>query len=108
MLRLRPLIPCLLAGLLGFASTSVAQDVKPTEKPWLWIVEGEKPSFLYGTIHVPDDRVLALPEVVEEAIGLSDGLLCELKMDPQSQMQQQMAMMGKAMMICAKAPKLSV
>ena len=37
--------------------------------PFLWLVEGRTPLYLFGTIHVPDDRVLALPPSVMKAFG---------------------------------------
>jgi hypothetical protein len=75
---------------------------KPPEKPFLWLIEGaEKPSFLYGTIHVPDARVTTLPPVVEEAVDLCDGLFCELPMEPA----QQMAAQGKMMLPKGKGLK---
>lgn len=77
---------------------ALAQDAapapKPTEKPFLWVIEGrEKPSFLYGTFHLPDDRTLALPKVVEEALGLSDAFYAELPEDPAAEMKLQQKMM---------------
>ena len=29
-----------------------------TDNPFLWVISKTPPSFLYGTIHLPDDRVL--------------------------------------------------
>lgn len=56
-------------------------QVQPTERPFLWMIEGEQPSFLYGTFHLPDKRVLALPPVVEKAAGSVDGLYVEVTPD---------------------------
>ncbi|MCO5169509.1 MAG: TraB/GumN family protein [Planctomycetes bacterium] len=73
----------LTALVLGFAGLSDAQErrARPTDKPFLWQIEGEAPSFLYGTIHVADPRVTALPAVVNKAIDLSDALFTEVSMD---------------------------
>ncbi len=71
-----------------------AQEIEPTEAPFLWRVEGaedQTPSYLYGTIHVPDERVLALPDSVEEALEAATALYTELPMD----MKTQMEMVGK-------------
>jgi uncharacterized protein YbaP (TraB family) len=65
--------------------------VTPTEKPFLWILSSEPPSFLYGTIHIPDDRVLALPEVVSTALEASDVVCTEIPMDMDTQMAAAMA-----------------
>lgn len=56
-------------------------QVQPTEHPFLWMIEGEKPSFLYGTIHLPDERVLTLPEVVEKALDSADAAYVEVTPD---------------------------
>ncbi len=53
-----------LALLCLVAAPAQAQGIKPTEKPFLWKIEGEVDSYLYGTIHVPDKRVTTLPKVV--------------------------------------------
>jgi len=57
-----------------------------TEKPFLWMIGEDPPSFVYGTIHLPDERVLALPEVVMEAFDAADALYTEIPMDMASQM----------------------
>lgn len=79
---------------LGQAPPAAAKKIEPTTKPFLWRIEGDTPSYLYGTIHLPDDRVLALPAVVTEAIDSADELYCELAMEPELQM----AMMGAVML----------
>ncbi|MCO5168294.1 MAG: TraB/GumN family protein [Planctomycetes bacterium] len=79
----------LAAALLALAlAPAVAQDAKvqPTERPFLWVIEGDTPSFVYGTIHVPDPRVTTLPAVVSQAIDMADGLFTEVPMDPGMQM----------------------
>jgi uncharacterized protein YbaP (TraB family) len=63
-------------------SPAVAAEVTPTEKPFLWMIAGETPSFLFGTVHLPDDRVLALPDVVEAAFEATDALYTEIPMNP--------------------------
>ena len=57
----------------------------PTEKPLLWRIDGPVPSYLYGTIHVPDPRVLDLPDVVRRAVEASDVLFTEIPLDAQTQ-----------------------
>ena len=49
-------------------------DVSAYINPFLWRVEGENPSYLFGSIHVPDDRVLKLPDIVMNAIEDLQGL----------------------------------
>lgn len=67
-------------GLSGLAETREPR-IRPTQRPFLWMIEGDTPSFLYGTIHVPDPRVTTLPTVVEKAIEVSDALFTEVPMD---------------------------
>jgi uncharacterized protein YbaP (TraB family) len=53
----------------------------PTEQPFLWKIEGKKISYLFGTIHVPDDRVLVLHPVVKEAAEASEAVYVEIPME---------------------------
>lgn len=59
---------------------------EPTDSPFLWMIETSPPSFLYGTVHVPDERVLALPGVVEDALDAADAVYTEIPMDTSTQM----------------------
>lgn len=56
-------------------------DVKA---PFLWKVErpdgGGVPSYLFGTIHIPDTRVTTLPDHVQEAFDSSDAVYTEIPM----------------------------
>ena len=54
--------------------------------PFLWRVEGRTPLYLFGTIHVPDDRVLALPPSVVKAFGEASAVYTEIPMDSATQM----------------------
>lgn len=56
-----------------------------TTKPFLWRIEGPVPSYLYGTVHVPDPRVLDLPEVVRKALDSSDVFTGEIPLDSTTQ-----------------------
>ncbi|MBM3960769.1 MAG: TraB/GumN family protein [Planctomycetes bacterium] len=51
------------------------------ERPLLWRIELAPPSYLFGTIHLPDDRVTELPPVVADVIERCDALYTELPMD---------------------------
>ena len=62
------------------ATTPLAPQA--TAQPLLWAIEAPASrSFLYGTIHLPDPRVTALPDVVETALRASDELQGELVLD---------------------------
>ena len=94
----------IVAALVALFALPAAAGPDPTEKPFLWVVEkeGSAPNFLFGTMHVPDDRVLALPDVVEKALDRCDAFYAELDMSPGNMMAQQ-----KVMMIPAGQPGLS-
>jgi hypothetical protein len=57
----------------------------PTARPFLWRIDVDPPSFLYGTIHVSDARVRALPASVAAAIDSCDALYTELRFDDATQ-----------------------
>jgi uncharacterized protein YbaP (TraB family) len=84
-----PVLPfaLLVMALLPHAACATPDAVAPTERPFLYRIEGTPPSFLYGTVHVPDERVLALPRSVRLALGRSDVVVTEVLLDADSQMQ---------------------
>ncbi|MBL4850562.1 MAG: TraB/GumN family protein [Planctomycetes bacterium] len=88
---MKHVLTCALAlTLTVLPSLAQAQDSKPATKKktarklLLWKVSGKglkTPSYLFGTIHLPDKRVLALPKAVDKAIDASDALFCELALE---------------------------
>lgn len=56
-------------------------DYDPTNKPFLWRIEGEKPSYLYGTIHMNDKSLFLLPTTVVDAIKEADAVYTEVVID---------------------------
>lgn len=84
MLILRSFFVLLLAsgGLL-------AEDLKHPAKPLLWKVEGknlEKPSYLFGTLHIGAKEVTTLHPLAREAFDSAEIIYTELPMDPASQL----------------------
>ena len=75
---IRLLLPAV-GSLLGTLPARAA-DVEPTPYPLLWRIETEPPSWLFGTIHLGDPRVLALSTAVEDALYGSDAVFTELPM----------------------------
>ena len=61
---------------------------------FLWRVEGQVPVYLFGTIHVPDERVLAMSPSVDKAFAQSTAVYTEIPMDSGTQM----AVMGRIML----------
>jgi hypothetical protein len=64
----------------------------PTTTPLLWKIERQPPSYLYGTIHVSDPRVLALPASVQAALERSSVVYTEIALDPDTQQRALLAM----------------
>jgi uncharacterized protein len=81
----------LAAAAAAAAPRPVASVIKA---PFLWRIEGPVPSYLYGTIHVPDPKVVNLPPVVEQAFNSSAGVFTEIPMDGALQL----GMMSKMML----------
>ncbi len=68
---------------LGVLYLSVAQKVNLTNQ-LLWKIEGKgmaKPSYLYGTMHVKDERVFNLSDSVYIGISQTDVFAAEVDMD---------------------------
>jgi len=54
---------------------------RPAKQPFLWVVEGSPTIYLFGTIHVPDDRVKDIPAVATAALGASDVVWGEMSLE---------------------------
>ena len=46
------------------------EELFASKRPFLWGIEGDKPSYIFGTIHLGDERILTLPDVVIERIQI--------------------------------------
>lgn len=81
----------------------IAAPLQAAEQALLWRVENQQgaSSYLFGTIHSEDPRVLDLPAQVEQALKGADTLVLEMELTPEAQ-----AEMAKAIMLPA-AQKLS-
>lgn len=87
-----------LLGLVVFPAVARAEDpVAAPSAPLLWKVEadGLATSYLFGTIHIPDRRVVNLPEVVTEALESVDAVYTELALDAVTSMKAMTRMMRK-------------
>ena len=67
-----------IVGASGSQGSGIQGSGIASERPLLWKIEGRKPSYLFGTIHIPDDRVLNLHQVVKEALEVSDAVYLEI------------------------------
>lgn len=74
----------LAAGATWFASLGAAEAAQP----FLWRVDrdGQPTAWLFGTIHVPDARVQALPPVVRRAFATADRVVTEIPLDATAQL----------------------
>ncbi|MBG7606971.1 MAG: TraB/GumN family protein, partial [Verrucomicrobia bacterium] len=75
-----------------------AQDAKHPEKPLLWKVDGkglERPSYLFGTIHLGAEEVTTLHPEARKAFESADAVYTEVPMDAASQLAAAPMMMRK-------------
>lgn len=76
--------------------------LKHPDQPALWKIEGkgiDKPSYLFGTVHHGDPRVIKLHPIAEDAFNKSTHFYTELAQDPRQKMVAAMQLMrrdGKA------------
>lgn len=109
---LRALLLALLAATLLLTTAPAQQGrdaaqegtgtvARETATPFLWRVErGTATGYLYGTIHLPDARALAVPAAVARAFGESAAFYAEIETTPKTEMAVQMAALlpaGKAL-----------
>ena len=88
------LVVTAVAGWLPMAGQA-AEPVHPV-KPLLWKVEGqgmEKPSYLFGTMHLGDKAVVTLHPAAEKAFGEATMVHTEVALDMASQMESLQGMM---------------
>lgn len=68
------------------ASAGATQIQTPTQvaiawKPLLYRIGGAKPSYLFGTIHVPDNRITHFPPSLDRAVADSEEIVNEMPLD---------------------------
>ena len=68
------------------------------EKPFLWKIQGQQSSYLFGTIHISDPRVTTLHSSVEKAFQESDYVFTEIPFDTKDMLSQvsQLMLEGEA------------
>lgn len=80
---------------LVFLSSLLAAKAAEVPKPFLWRIEGTKPSYVFGTIHLSNPEVTTLTPATNKAIESADALFTEIPMDMADQFKASMAMMGR-------------
>ena len=86
------------AGKVTPAEDADLKDLKHAIQPMLWKVEGnglKKPSYLFGSVHVSDARVINLHPLAEAAYQQADTLSTEVKLDMMSQIASMNLMLRK-------------
>jgi len=93
-----PKIPNLaIAAFLWTAIAAIAAPAPP-DKPFLWRIDGndlEKPSYLFGTIHLSNKRIAQLHPAAERAFNDADALHTEISFDFGDQMAAGIMMMRR-------------
>jgi uncharacterized protein len=76
-------VPLAFAALLLALGHANAQEAAKAAAPLLWKIEGagKKPSWIFGTIHLPRPDVAALPPAVRSAIDQADAVYTEIPAD---------------------------
>ena len=74
----------------------VAAGAWAAEKPFLWQIDGggQKPSYLFGSIHIPTPTVTNLAPAVERVFQTADAVFCELAMEDETVQKVAQASMG--------------
>lgn len=81
-----------------FLTVSLISCISAFPQSLLWEITGkgfDKPSYLYGTIHIQDKRVFAFDSVVYEKINFCDAFAMEVLMDEIDQGEAMEAMLMK-------------
>jgi uncharacterized protein YbaP (TraB family) len=95
MKSVQPILPFLLAWFAAPAPAQHAAPEKPPEPPrytFLWKVEhaGLPANYLFGTIHVPDDRVNTLHPDVKSVLNAADAFYAELELGDTTELQSKL------------------
>jgi len=92
------------------ASAAPAQaPVAVTWRPLLYKIGGTRPSYLFGTIHLPDPRIATFPPALGRAIDGSEEIVNEMPLDDGTQAQMVAAVKmprGKHLSTSVPAPLL--
>lgn len=93
------------AALLTLLSSLLPASAADAPKPLLWRIEGVKPSYIFGTIHLANATVTKLAPVTQKAVDECDALYCEVPMDMASQMKAAGVLMGGGEPLSKVLPK---
>jgi len=78
------------------SNASAEQAAAPPDRPLLWKIESDtlqKPSHLFGTIHLTTPRIAKLHPAATQAFGQADAVVTEISLDPKTQLEAAALMM---------------
>ncbi len=84
------------AVMLAAPVATIAEEAAPPNRPLLWRVEGdklEKPSYLFGTMHLSNERIRQLHPAADEAFTAADTVFTEIPLEIGAQMAAAVLMM---------------
>lgn len=87
-----------LLAAVATAAVSANEAPAPPDKPFLWRVEGnglQKPSHLFGTIHLSNERIAQLHPAAERAFTAADVVHAEVSLNMADQMGAAVLMMRR-------------
>lgn len=93
-MRALALAALLAGGVAAAHQPAPAAAPKPWTHPFLWRIDGPRPSYLVGTMHLPDPRVAHFPPALEHALETTDGVMLELPLDLGTQLVAGLRMIG--------------
>jgi len=87
-----------IAAIFGLTAMAANAEPAPPDQPFLWRVDGnglEKPSHLFGTIHLSNERIAKLHPAAKRAFDDADAFHAEISMEMMNQMAGAMLMMRR-------------
>jgi uncharacterized protein YbaP (TraB family) len=79
---------------LAFLAALFTAGAADYPKPLLWKIDGTKPSYVFGTIHLSSPEVTKLSPATQKALDSADVLYTEIPMEMADQLKAAMALMG--------------
>ena len=79
--------------LLLVSGSVYARDIPAVQNPLLWRINTSPPSCLFGTLHLPDERVTTLPAAVRNSFDQSKAFYAEVPMDSRMQLRVTLGML---------------
>jgi len=78
------LLLLLLLTVLLFLGCAASRKTAQHGQPLIWKVEGDNPSYIFGTMHLADKRVTNLPDIVMEKFDAAEVFALEVDLAPRA------------------------